>query len=260
MLCRCGNPDVVARGLCNACYLAFRKRARREGRWPVALVDAAPAAKHLELLEQAGLSRRQVAALTGLHRTTVYRLAPGTRVLRETVATVLSVRPPQGEQVVVQGRVYVCAVGATRRLQALCALGWPTAQLADRLGMASARSHVCELARGEHERVLQRTAQNIAALYDRLGMSPGPSERVRCDAQRKGWAPPLAWDDDHLDDPAAQPQGVGQQRRLSFPERYRELRALGYSNEDEIAWRLGISRRSLNRMLTPSRHGREVPA
>jgi hypothetical protein len=36
-------------------------------------------------------------------------------------------------------------------------------------------------------------------------MRPGPSHRTRARARALGYAPPLAWDDDAIDDPSAQP-------------------------------------------------------
>ena len=41
-------------------------------------------------------------------------------------------------------------------------------------------------------------------------MTPtGPgAERARSTAKRKGWAPPMAWDDDTIDDPQAKPVGL----------------------------------------------------
>jgi hypothetical protein len=142
--------------------------------------------------------------------------------------------------------------------------------LADRLGLASAHGHVAELTRGEHDRVQASTARRVEQLYDQLSMTVGPNQRVREDAQRKRWAPPMAWDDtcmchgececSFIDDPKAQPKGVlvGHIPRVPFPQRYRELRALGYATDTEIAWRLGMTPRSLHRMLSPSKHGNEV--
>lgn len=273
MTCECGAPRVVARGLCNACYLAQRKQQRRTGTWQVSYVDAWPAVEHLERLTAAGVSKQQIVRLTGLHHTTIYHLQPGTRVHRKTVATILSVEPPSAAHAVVQDGAFVPGTGTARRLQALCALGWPSGLLADRLGLASAHGHVAELTRGEHDRVQASTARRVESLYDQLSMTVGPSQRVRDESQRKGWAPPMAWDDtclcrlewepcgcSFIDDPTARPKGVLQGRlpRIPFPQRYLELRALGYADEDVIAWRMGITRRSLDRMLAPSRHGSEV--
>jgi transcriptional regulator with XRE-family HTH domain len=94
------------------------------------------------------------------------------------------------------------SVGTRRRLQALAAIGWSAEELGARLGITAqalrrTRSHEGPVERRTHERVI--------ALYDEISMTPGPSKRARSLAVRNGWAPPLAWDDDALDDPNAEP-------------------------------------------------------
>jgi hypothetical protein len=54
-------------------------------------------------------------------------------------------------------------------------------------------------------RVHRGTAGQVARVYDELAMTPGPSTRARDAAARRGWVPPLAWDDDEIDDPQARP-------------------------------------------------------
>lgn len=101
----------------------------------------------------------------------------------------------------------VDATGTRRRLQALAAMGWPQTKLAAELGYATERAGgaaVYRLMREDTTRVNVRTAQAVEQLYDRLAMSPGPSQPARQHARQAGWAPPLAWDD-NLDDPQAQP-------------------------------------------------------
>ncbi|WP_329123945.1 hypothetical protein [Streptomyces sp. NBC_01353] len=46
----------------------------------------------------------------------------------------------------------------------------------------------------------------IRAAYEALSMRTGTSAKTRLRAQRSGWAPPLAWDDDTIDDPHGVPQ------------------------------------------------------
>ena len=64
-----------------------------------------------------------------------------------------------------------------------------------------------------HRRKLVRvkTARVVAEVYDRLWDKPAPEGRNRscalAMARRKGFVPPLAWDDDEIDDPAARPHG-----------------------------------------------------
>lgn len=100
------------------------------------------------------------------------------------------------------------AVGVARRLQALTAIGWSDAHLADRLDLH--RSYVVRLRADKNSSgdVTPATYDAVARVYDDLWDTPyiGPySSRTKRLAARKGWAPPLAWDDDAIDDPHAQP-------------------------------------------------------
>ncbi|MGO5480449.1 hypothetical protein ACTQVS_09920, partial [Anaerovoracaceae bacterium HCP3S3_H6] len=53
-------------------------------------------------------------------------------------------------------------------------------------------------------------AADVVAFYESVTrLSTGPqSTRVRNYAERQGWAPPAAWDDDTIDDPTATPHGI----------------------------------------------------
>lgn len=53
--------------------------------------------------------------------------------------------------------------------------------------------------------VARSTHEAIAAMYDQLAMTPGPSTCTRNKAAKRGYAPPLAWDDGDLDNPDATP-------------------------------------------------------
>lgn len=97
------------------------------------------------------------------------------------------------------------AAGTCRRLQALAALGWPSAAIAARLQVSDA----AVIARTTSSRTVdRRTAARVRRVYDELSMSVGPSSITRKRALAKGWVPPLAWDDDTIDDPAAEAQGA----------------------------------------------------
>lgn len=95
------------------------------------------------------------------------------------------------------------AVGVARRLQALSAIGYTDRQLADHTGI-----HVAYLSRLRAQNAAQvitaRTFEKIARCYDALWCVPqiGPyATRAKRAAARKGWLPPLAWDDDTIDSP-----------------------------------------------------------
>jgi hypothetical protein len=139
----------------------------------------------------------------------------------------------------------VTAIGTTRRLQALVAIGYNQESLCELTGID--RSAMSLLVRGRIPRIRTATADAVIAVYDSISMTPGPSHPARARAHRKGWAPPLAWDDDHIDDPDARPD-IGKHHRVTYVERYRELRELGY-NDLEIAKKFGVQARGLKRQL-----------
>jgi hypothetical protein len=125
----------------------------------------------------------------------------------------------------------VDSTGTARRLQALVALGYPQTYLWDRLTGDAKRQNCHHLLMQARPTVNARTARKVAELYDELSMTPGPSDRSRRKAVYRGWAPPLAWDEDEIDNPEAHPD-TGIHAKPKFVERYTELRELGYSDFD----------------------------
>ncbi|MET9304954.1 hypothetical protein ABZX68_06395 [Streptomyces cellulosae] len=107
------------------------------------------------------------------------------------------------------------AAGSSRRLQAMGCAGWPLGRLARETGLTPYR--ITQLATGQADTVTVDEARAIAAVYARYsGASPGlhgvshiHASAARDRATALGWAPPAAWDDDTIDDPAAIPQWTG---------------------------------------------------
>lgn len=233
----CSRPNccgaLVARGLC----------AKHYARIPKGYVDAAPVIAHFEALRAAGLSRQRISELTGVHRDTLRGMgtcATG-NVRVETARKVLSVPIPP--RIVNGGSCAVDATGTRRRLHALKAAGWSLSAIAEQLG--STESTVFKYTRQTIVRA--STAAAVAELFDRLQLIPGPSQRARLHAARKGWPLPLAWDEDTIDDPHSSPD-YGSRSRARFTERYIEICDLGETNDEAIAKRLGITVRSLERL------------
>lgn len=107
------------------------------------------------------------------------------------------------------GPLVIDATGTKRRLRALMALGWTGPQIDAALGRA--RTFTANLLCGS-PRVNRVTADLVATVYERMSMrlpddEPTPNRqlitRTRNQARRKGWAPPLAWDD--IDNPDEEP-------------------------------------------------------
>lgn len=94
-------------------------------------------------------------------------------------------------------------VGTARRLQALLAVGWSTKQLGELLGCSGGQ--VGQWIRSE--RVYSSTVEKVAAMYAEVSHLPPPHYRLRTVrlAEKFGWPPPAAWDDDTIDDPNAVP-------------------------------------------------------
>lgn len=96
----------------------------------------------------------------------------------------------------------VLAIGARRRIRALNAIGWPTTELAARIGINSNYVLNDSIAR-EHITLERWTA--IRDLYEELSGTPGGSATTISAARRYRYAPPLAWEGRDINDPLAQP-------------------------------------------------------
>lgn len=235
----CTAP-ALARTLCHNHYQRWRLRQKGYGRFTSLYVDAAPALEHLEHLRDTGVGLRTLAAASGVSRralqrltahlpnTAVYRngytdttpdsrtdqddipdTASGptrstsgtgrpTKILRTTADAILAVHTVEPAP-----SALVPEIGTRRRLQALIALGWPQRLIAHELGIEA--TNLSRMVNGRCRRVTAARATEVAALYARWEMIPGPSPRARAHAAANYWAPPLAWDEYALDDPDATP-------------------------------------------------------
>ena len=96
--------------------------------------------------------------------------------------------------------------GTRRRLQALAAIGWNSDALAEITGIHPKQIQEYTSANTRRAFVYLSTARTVADAYNKLSMTHGPSHITAGRAKAKGWAPPLAWDDDDLDNPNAKPK------------------------------------------------------
>lgn len=193
---------------CQACrdantrWAKNRRLRQAEGTWrPFAPVEEA-----LDLVRQlrtAGLSSASIAHASGLPSGLVTRLVwdSALRPKRVRTATITALHRALRTPNIPDGAL-VDATGTRRRIEALAVQGWSIAWVAQRLGCTT--THIAAMRR--RARVTKRNADRISALYDEVSMRVGPSRaQHRRRAVRLGWAPPLAWDDDTIDDPAAAP-------------------------------------------------------
>jgi transcriptional regulator with XRE-family HTH domain len=250
----CGRK-ATRRGLCRNHYETHRTRQKAYGRWETLYVDADPVRAHVQALRAAGVGSRKLNELSGVSRTSITALmtgrpfrgtGPSRQVYKATADKLLAVPVPSGYH----GRALganIGGCGTTRRLQALVAIGYTQHTLCRFLGISD--TNASKLFTGRQTRVTTATAARVAELYDGLSMTPGPSQPARNRAKKLGWPPPLAWDD--IDDPDENPD-LGAAEKVSFADRYLELRDLGY-RDTQIADRFGIKPESLNRQL--ERHG-----
>jgi hypothetical protein len=257
-----GTPGVPCRcAPCTAASSAYERHRERQalyGRWRP-YVDAGPAREHLRYLASCGIGWRRAAALAGAGNGTVSKLLfggpgdrPPTRRIRpETEAKILAVRPSLDA---LGSKALVDATGARRRLQALVALGHSQASLARRLSITPQNFTTTMAA----QRLTAATARAIRDLYDQLWNVP-PDEsahrarisasRARNTARASGWPPPLAWDDDQIDDPAAPaPEGWQRPKRLPAAELLEDAAELirWEGSRELAAARLGVATSGLS--------------
>jgi AraC-like DNA-binding protein len=254
----CRLPACVAR---HAAYARSVYRRRGYGTWQP-FVDAEPVRQHLRNLINYGISFEQAANLAGLYPASVAALlypmggrAPKQRLRAETAAKLLAVKAiPEN----VHGLHPIDGTGTRRRLQALAAIGFPFVRLGDHLPL-----HPAQVGRVAHApRVHARTARAVAKLYDQLwnqdptqhGVRPATALKVKRYAASQGWAPPAAWDDDQIDNPAAQPDlGARVPRYVALAENGLELeQRQGYTRQ-QAAERLGVSKDALQQAITRHR-------
>lgn len=235
---KCARPACTQRarpgrnrGLCHGHYDADPERG---------YVDPGPARARLQLLQERGVTQAMMLQ-HGLSRMGVQRIHTAERIRRCTEAKAMAIPVPAG---FVQSLTDVDGTGTRRRLQALMALGWTSSALGVELG--TAQNAVVAMAKRQW--VTSASAAAVRVLYDKLSMTLGPSGLSRQRAAAKGWVPALAWDDDTIDDPTAEPwRGTAQ--RVSFLDQYNELAEMQLTNR-HIAEVIGIAPESLARQLT----------
>ncbi|WP_213006290.1 hypothetical protein [Paractinoplanes toevensis] len=148
-------------------------------------------------------------------------------------------------------------IGAGRRVQALCWLGWSLAEQARRAGLPLAfLSQVAEC-----RPISEQAIQIIALLYRRLSETPAigvDASQARQEAIERGWVGPLGWDGSDIDDPAAFPITVpqgGPKLLVAWYRTYQLLDGLGLTRR-EIA---SVLRSSPNSVRTRRDRARRHP-
>lgn len=149
----------------------------------------------------------------------------------------------------------VPGLATRRRLQALAAIGWDNTAIGNLVGV----DHSAVAQWGRTALVKPDTERRVHELYDRLWRTPGPSEQARRIAARKGYLPPLWWDDDRIGDPDYDPRQdvvpLAQLRTERKRERMAEVLRLHRSGLSlaQIAARLDVRPRQVSRDLADLR-------
>ena len=195
---RGGGAGVVYDKAWNVAYRRDRYAGRRR------YVEAAPVRARLRSMLDAGVPLRTLGRVTGLSATTVSTIVDGSQehVQRATAARVRHLTLTSLYASVSSG--HVPRVGAARRVQALLALGWTHHELG-----AAGIANSAQIIGAPGELITLHRWRQVRDVYDAQSMTRGPSPRTRARAARLGYAPPLAWDEDTLDDPNATPNHTG---------------------------------------------------
>lgn len=140
----------------------------------------------------------------------------------------------------------VPSLGTIRRIRALQAIGWRLSDLDKAMGYSGRSNAMHNLTRQDFVR--RDTAEKVAAAYDEMSMTPGPSQRSRNLARKWGWLPPLAWDDiDNDSEPTTGPS----EHIYRAPELVAEWDHLRRSGEsiEQAARQLGVTVGAIEKAL-----------
>lgn len=226
----CARPGCSApattRDWCESDY----RRQLRMGRGGYR--DAGPSRLHVRRLRALGWTYERIHSQSGVsaRQARAVELGEYRRVRFDTAQRLLAVpltRAPSHRG--------VDHAGTTRRLQALQWMGWPAHEVAARVGSTQRTISTIKNRGG----LSANLAARIADLYNELSHVQGPSKVAAARARGAGHSPPAAWDDETIDDPQAQPAGVGY-RPAQRQEVYLDARRIGYQPW-EAAGKAGVS-------------------
>lgn len=166
------------------------------------LVDSTPVLERLDELARLHISPSAIAQTVGVDDSAI-------RYLYDNRPTVVQ-QATYDRLADLQARNIITALGLSRRVRALTAIGWPVSHLVRETGLD--KEPLRRLRDGDKGYVQAHVKAAVLDAYDRLHMA-GPVitdtptkravTRALNTAKANRWAPPLAWE--HIDDPLEVP-------------------------------------------------------
>jgi hypothetical protein len=197
-----GSRDAQSDG--SGSVLAQRRSApaarsnRTSRRGSTASVSSGPARRHLLALRVGGMPDDMILELTNLGSADLASLSSfkRTETTNGIAKAILAVTFHPSH-----GRVMTLGIGPQRRIRALVAMGYSVRALCELTGLTAHKLSTLP----SDQLVPTAVWRVINDVYEHLSMTPGPDEQGRDAAREQGWATPLAWDDDEIDNPRARP-------------------------------------------------------
>jgi hypothetical protein len=190
---------------------AQRKKVRllRAVRGIPALVDPAETQEQIVWLRSIGFLDNAIGAAAGVPEATVTNIRKGVYASAR-IEQASRIRTVTHVPVKAQMRSRVPALGATRRIRALSALGHTAEVIGGHLDMpADAVSKLC----GEF-RVMGSTWFRVCEVYEELSCLPGESVIARRRASARGFPAPLDWEGWDIDHPGHMPVATKEDKKL----------------------------------------------
>ena len=227
-------------------YGATRNRQIAYGRIAVDhYVTGSHARAHLEQLRTDGMTIKQISRESGVAPVTISRILDGHRTRESTQAKLLAIEPGRREITdETPDMALVNSAGTRRRLRALVVCGWTGSRIAERLGCSATNVNLA-LRKGEDDSTVAHFARTVRDLYEDLWDKEPPCAnrheearlvQISTAALERGWAPPMAWDEESIDDPAARPAEWREVTDLGSSRRRMHVEDL----EDCIRWGLDV--------------------
>lgn len=238
--------DGCGCGPCKRAHADAKNHRTRQiayGRWKP-FVDAQPVREHVQFLREFGLGWRHIAVLAGVPADAVQRLLygvpregrpPSKQIRTQTAEKLLALHPNLD---VLADTATISSAGTQRRAQALSVAGWSIPEQARRLGKQP-NNYALALTQSL---VTAATARAVRALCEELWNVAPPQEttaqrisasKARATAQRNGWLPLAAWDEELIDLPPRWLKGELRRQAEAMTDRELNRCHAAYSTEGD---------------------------